>query len=73
MTDEQMVDFNENFIKFLFDSAIDYNMGFNEIAGIVLARMTSIAIHSNNTHQMLMLLPEMEKTLKNSIQNDTYH
>ena len=63
MNNEQFIELNENFVKFLFEAVKEYECSFSEIVGIVMARMVSLAIHSNNHEEMLTLLPAMEKTL----------
>jgi hypothetical protein len=71
MNEEQFVTLNEDFIDFLQKVVRNYEVSFPQLAGIIMARMTSLAVISNSQSTMLELLPAMEKTLRDN--NDTFH
>jgi hypothetical protein len=72
MLDHKIVEITEDFDDFLMKIVSNYEVTYPALAGIIMARMVSLAQNSGGEEIMLKLLPHMEKTLKQGL-NNGYH
>lgn len=70
MTNEEIITLTEDFDDFLYKVVKNHNVGFSEVAGVFMARMVCLAKDSGNSDTLLLLLPCLEKTLR---EKDGYH
>ena len=73
MLDHRIVEITEDFDDFLIKIVLNYEVTYPELAGIIMARMVTLAQNSGGEDIMLRLLPHMEKTLKQGMNTDGYH
>lgn len=72
MLNHKIVEITEDFDDFLMKIVSNYEVTYPALAGIIMARMVSLAQNSGGEEIMLKLLPHMEKTLKQGLDNG-YH
>lgn len=63
MTDNDFITLNEDFDDFLHKVVMNYDVNYSSLAGIIMARMVSLAKVSNNENTLLGLLPHMQESL----------
>ena len=68
----KILEITEDFDDFLMKIVSNYEVTYPELAGIIMARMVTLAQNSGGEYIMLKLLPHMEKTLKQGLDNG-YH
>jgi len=66
MLNTKMLEITEDFDDFLMKIVLNYEVTYAELAGIIMARMVTLAQNSGGEEIMLKLLPHMENTLKGS-------
>jgi hypothetical protein len=66
MINTKMLEITEDFDDFLMKIVLNYEVTYAELAGIIMARMVTLAQNSGGEEIMLKLLPHMENTLKGS-------
>jgi hypothetical protein len=66
MISTKMLEITEDFDDFLMKIVLNYEVTYAELAGIIMARMVTLAQNSGGEEIMLKLLPHMENTLKGS-------
>ena len=66
MTEEEFVTLNQDFIDFLYKVSRNYTVNYPTLAGIIMARMVSLAKIADAEEFLLDLLPAMEQTLLES-------
>jgi hypothetical protein len=71
MTDEEFETLNQDFVDFLNKIVMNYSVNYPVLAGMIMARMVSLAKIANSRDILLKMLPVMEKSLVES--DDTYH
>jgi len=70
--DSKILEITEDFDDFLMKIVLNYEVSYPSLAGIIMARMVDLAQKSDSQDVMLRLLPHMEKTLKQGLDNG-YH
>lgn len=73
MLTPKILEITEDFDDFLMKIVSNYKVTYPELAGIIMARMVSLAQNAGGEEVMLKLLPHMEKTLKQGMNTDGYH
>jgi len=64
MTEQDIVTLNEDFDDFLYKIVMNYDVNYAALAGVIMARMVTLAKISECEDVLLLLLPHMENTLK---------
>lgn len=64
MTEEDIATLNGDFDDFLYKVVMNYDINYPALAGVIMARMVTLAQISNSEDVLLLLLPHMENTLK---------
>jgi hypothetical protein len=64
MTAEQIATLTGDFDDFLHKIVMNYDINYPALAGIIMARMVTLAQISQSENALLLLLPHMENTLK---------
>jgi len=64
MTAEEILTLNDDFDDFLRKVVMNYDVNYAALAGVIMARMVTLAQISNSEDVLLLLLPYMENTLK---------
>jgi hypothetical protein len=72
MLTPKIIEITEDFDDFLMKVVLNYEVTYPELAGIIMARMVTLAQNSGGEDIMLRLLPHIEKTLKQGLENG-YH
>jgi hypothetical protein len=72
MTDEQLATLTGDFDDFLRKIVMNYDINYPALAGVIMARMVTLAQISQSENALLLLLPHMENTLKGEL-NDRIH
>jgi hypothetical protein len=67
MTAEDIVQLNDDFDDFLYKIAMNYNVSYAALSGVIMARMVALAQAAEQQHVLLLLLPHMENTLKGEL------
>lgn len=73
MTEEQINTLNEDFDDFLYKVVMNYDINYAALAGIIMARMVTLARVAQSEDILLLLLPHMENSLRDEPNGKLHH
>jgi hypothetical protein len=73
MIDQKLIDITDDFDDFLKKVVANYDVSYAGLAGVIMARMVTLAQISGGEEIMLKLIPHMQQTLITGMDSNGYH